>query len=141
MRTMSEQEWRAFVSEGTRTGRAGVTRADGSPHVTPIWLLLDGADVVFTTSSASVKGRVLRRDPRLSICIDEDRPPYQYVMITAEARFVEDSDELLRWATALGGRYTGADRAEEYGRRNAVPDEFLVRARITKVIAYSDIAS
>lgn len=140
MEKMTEAEWRAFVSAGTRTGRLGVTRADGSPHVTPIWFVLDGSDVVFTTESSSIKGRVLRKDPRISICVDDDRPPYSYVLITASATISEDLEELRKWATVLGGRYMGADRAEEYGSRNGVPGELLVRARISKVIANRDIA-
>lgn len=140
MEKMTEAEWRAFVSAGTRTGKLGVTRADGSPHVTPIWFVLDGSDVVFTTGADSIKGRVLRKDPRVSICVDDDTPPYAYVLITAEATISEDLAEMRKWATELGGRYMGADRAEEFGARNAVPGELLVRARISKVIAARDIA-
>lgn len=141
MENMSEAEWRAFVLEGTRTGKAGVTRRDGSSHVTPIWFTLDGDDVVFTTGETSVKGRVLKRDPRISICVDDQQPPYSYVMLLAEASISEDLAELKKWAAVVGGRYMGADRAEEYGARNAVPGELLIRARITKVIAYRDIAA
>jgi hypothetical protein len=47
---------------------------------------------------------------------------------------------MLAWATKLGARYMGAERAEEYGKRNAVPEESLVRAKITKVIARAEIA-
>lgn len=137
---MTEAEWRAFVSAGTRTGKLGVTRADGSPHVTPIWFVLDGDDVVFNTAADSIKGRVLRRNPRLSICVDDDTPPYAYVLITAEATISEDPAELRKWATVLGGRYMGAERAEDYGRRNGVPGELLVRARISKVLAAWSIA-
>lgn len=137
---MTEAEWRAFVSHGTRTGKLGVTRADGSPHVTPIWFVLDGADVVFTTGETSIKGRVLRKNPRVSMCVDDQVPPYSYVVITAEATISEDLGELRKWATALGGRYMGADKAEAFGARNAVPGELLVRARITKVLAARDIA-
>ncbi|NYE13871.1 PPOX class F420-dependent oxidoreductase [Actinomadura citrea] len=140
METMTDSEWRAFVLEGTRTGKAAVTRKDGSPHVTPIWFVLDGDDLLFNTGRHSVKGRVLARDPRLSVCVDDQTPPFSYVLIQAEASLVEDLDELLRWATVIGGRYMGADRAEEFGRRNAVPTEYLVRARITKVIAERAIA-
>jgi PPOX class probable F420-dependent enzyme len=140
MEKMTESEWRAFVMEGTRTGKAGVTRRDGSPHVTPIWFVLDGDDVLFNTSRTSVKGRVLARDPRLSICVDDQTPPFSYVQIQAEAALVEDLDEMRRWATAIGGRYMGAGRAEEFGARNAVPTELLVRARITGVIAERAIA-
>ncbi|MEU9025347.1 PPOX class F420-dependent oxidoreductase [Actinomadura sp. NPDC048394] len=137
---MTDSEWRAFVMEGTRTGKAGVTRKDGTPHVTPIWFVLDGDDLLFTTYHESIKARVLARDPRLSVCVDDQAPPYSYVMIQAEARLTEDLDELRRWATVIGGRYMGADRAEEFGERNAVPGEFLVRARITKVVAQRDIS-
>ncbi|MES9543516.1 TIGR03618 family F420-dependent PPOX class oxidoreductase [Actinomadura sp. NPDC000600] len=140
MQRMTESEWRAFVMEGTRTGKAGVTRKDGTPHVTPVWFVLDGDDVLFNTGRHSVKGRVLARDPRVSICVDDQAAPYSYVLLQAEATLVEDLDEVLRWATAIGGRYMGADRAEEFGRRNAVPTEYLVRARITKVIAERAIA-
>ncbi|MCP9947528.1 MULTISPECIES: PPOX class F420-dependent oxidoreductase [Actinomadura] len=135
MEKMTDGEWRAFVMEGTRTGKAGVTRKDGTPHVTPIWFVLDGDALMFNTSGQSVKGRVLARDPRVSICVDDQTPPYSYVLIQAEAEIVEDLDESLRWATAIGARYMGPERAEEFGRRNAVPSEYLVRARITKVIA------
>ncbi|HZB32106.1 MAG TPA: PPOX class F420-dependent oxidoreductase [Streptosporangiaceae bacterium] len=138
---MSEAEWRKFVSAGTRTGKAAVTRADGSTHVTPIWFVLDGADLVFTTASSTVKAAALRRDPRLSICVDNQRPPYSFVMLHGTASLSDEPGELRTWATILGGRYMGADRAEEYGARNAVPGELLVRVRITKVIAERGIAS
>jgi PPOX class probable F420-dependent enzyme len=138
MEKMTDSEWRAFVMEGTRTGKAAVTRRDGSPHVTPIWFVLDGDDVLFNTGRGSVKGRVLARDPRLSICVDDQTPPY--VQLQAEATLIEDLAEMRRWATAIGGRYMGAGRAEEFGARNAVPTEYLVRARITKVIAERAIA-
>lgn len=140
MEKMTDSEWRAFAMEGTRTGKAGVTRKDGTPHVTPIWFVLDGDDVVFTTAHATVKGRALARDPRVSICVDDQAPPFSYVQIQAEATLIDDLDEMRRWAAAIGGRYMGADRAEEFGARNAVPTEYLVRARVTGVIAERAIA-
>jgi PPOX class probable F420-dependent enzyme len=140
MDQMTEAEWREFVSTGTRTGKIGVTRADGSPHVTPIWFVLDGLDLVLTTHGEGVKARALRRDPRASVCVDDERPPFSFVTLFGEATLSEDLGELRKWATILGGRYMGADRAEEYGKRNAVPGELLVRLRIGKVIAQRDIA-
>jgi PPOX class probable F420-dependent enzyme len=117
-----------------------VTTAGGAPHVTPVWFLLDGEDLVFTTGATSAKGRALRRDPRVCVCVDDDTPPYSSVSLWGEASLSEDLGELRRWATALGGRYMGADRAEEFGARNAAPGELLVRVRITKVVALRDIA-
>jgi PPOX class probable F420-dependent enzyme len=137
---MSDDQWRAFVSAGTRTAKLSSVRADGRPHIAPVWFLLDGDDVVFTTARTTVKGRNLARDPRVSICVDEDRPPYAFVILEGRATLSDDPAELLRWTTRLGGRYMGADRAEEFGRRNAVPGELVVRMRVMKVLAYADIA-
>ncbi|WAL63069.1 PPOX class F420-dependent oxidoreductase [Amycolatopsis cynarae] len=144
MYEMTRAQWWEFAGTGTRTGKLGLTRADGSPHVTPIWFVLnetaDGDELVFNTGRDTVKGRILRRDPRLSLVVDEQEPPYAFVQFTAVATLHEDLDEMLPFSTEIGARYMGADRGEEFGKRNAVPGEYLVRARITKVIALGGLA-
>lgn len=140
MAAMSEDEWRAFLAEGTRTGRLATVRANGAPHVAPIWFLPDGDDLVFTTGADTVKGRNLRRDPRASLCVDDDRPPYAFVLVDGTVTLSGDPGQLLHWATRIGGRYMGEDRAEEFGRRNGVPGELLVRLTPTRVIAQRDVA-
>jgi PPOX class probable F420-dependent enzyme len=137
---MTQEEWRAFVSHSTRTGKLSTVRADGSPHVAPIWFLLDGDSFVFTTGKDTVKGRNIARDGRAALCVDDDRPPYSYVVLQGRAEISEDHDELLAWATRLGARYMGAERAEAVGHRNAVPGELLVRVRIEKVVSESGVA-
>jgi PPOX class probable F420-dependent enzyme len=141
MATMTTQQWHEFVMTGTRTGKLAVTLGDGRPHVTPIWFVLDGDDILLTTEATSLKGRALRRDPRVSLCVDDQEPPYSFVVINGEATISEDPDELRHWAEVLGGRYMGADRAAEYGARNGVPGELLVRIRPGRVIAERDIAA
>ncbi|GAB2930670.1 PPOX class F420-dependent oxidoreductase [Streptomyces mayteni] len=138
--TMSEPEWRAFVSAGTRTAKLATVRADGSPHLAPVWFVLDGDDVVLNTGANTVKGRNLARDGRAALCVDDDTPPFAFVVIHGRATLSEDPAELLTWATRIGGRYLGEDAAERTGARNAVPGELLVRLRIEKVIAYSALA-
>ncbi|MEU0117510.1 PPOX class F420-dependent oxidoreductase [Streptomyces bobili] len=140
MQKMTEQQWRAFVTEGTRTGKLSTVRADGSPHVTPVWFLLDGDDIVLTTEKGGVKGRNLARDGRFALCVDEDRPPYAFVLLQALATISEDPDGMLRWGGLLGARYMGEDRTEEYAARNGGPGNLLVRGRIGKVIALAGIA-
>ncbi len=137
---MTESEWRAFVSTGTRTGKAALTRKDGSPHITPIWFVLDGADLYFNTAVNSLKGRILRRDPRIAICVDDQEPPYAFVIMKGQAELSEELDEMKVWATRIGGRYMGVDQAERFGARNAVPGEYLVRVRIDHVVAEKNIA-
>ena len=137
--TMTPDEVRAFLSHGTRTAKVATSLPDGQPHVTPVWFVLDGEELVFTTWGASVKGPNLRRDRRVAVVVDHEVPPYAFVHIRGHVTLSEDPEELLRFATAIGGRYMGADRADEFGRRNAVPGELLVRLRPKRVIATADL--
>ncbi|GAA1879565.1 PPOX class F420-dependent oxidoreductase [Lapillicoccus jejuensis] len=148
MRDMTRDEWREFVLTGTRTGKIAVVRKDGQPLVTPIWFLLDEGEedgtpydeLVFTTHESGAKARIIRRDPRVCVLVDDQAPPYSYVQLQGEARLSEDLDELRTWATRLGARYMGEDVAEAFGERNAVPGESLVRMRITRVVALADVS-
>jgi PPOX class probable F420-dependent enzyme len=130
----------AFLSAGTRTGKLAFTAADGRPLVAPIWFVVEHGEIVFTTHGDTAKGRAIRRDGRLALCVDLETPPYAFVQVQGTATVSEEPDELLAAATALGARYMGADRAEEFGRRNGVPGELLVRLRPTKVIAQFDVS-
>ncbi|MET8218750.1 PPOX class F420-dependent oxidoreductase [Streptomyces hirsutus] len=137
---MTDEEWRAFVSHGTRTAKLSTVRADGSPHVAPIWFVLDGDDVVFNTGRETVKGRNLARDGRVALCVDDDRPPFAFVVLRGRARTSEDPGDLVRWATRIAARYMGQDRAEEFGARNGVPGELLVRVAVEKVLSEKGVA-
>ena len=142
MRTMSDEEYRVFMAHGTRTAKAKAasTRPDGRPHITPVWFVLDGDDLIFTTRETSLKAIDLRRDPRICLCVDEETPPFDYVMFEGVVTLSEDLKELRRWAKAIGGRYMGAARAEEFGKRNGVSGELLVRVKPIRVLARADIA-
>ncbi|MEU2789807.1 PPOX class F420-dependent oxidoreductase [Streptomyces sp. NPDC007100] len=137
---MSKDEWRSFLTEGTRTGKLSTVRADGSPHVAPVWFLLDGDDLVFNTGADTVKGRNIARDGRVALCVDDERPPFSFAVVEGRAEVSDDLAEVRGWATRIAARYMGEDRAEEYGARNGVPGELLVRVRIDKVVAVADLA-
>ncbi len=141
MRTLDAEELRAFLLAGTRTAKVAVVRKDGSPLVTPVWFLPDedGA-IIFETGRSSVKGLALRRDPRVSICVEDDEPPFGFVRLDGVAKLSHDLDELRRWTIRIAARYMGEDRAEEFGRRNAGPSEMLVRVRPRRVIAQVELA-
>ncbi|MEU7154299.1 PPOX class F420-dependent oxidoreductase [Streptomyces sp. NPDC045470] len=139
-RKMSKDEWQSFLSEGTRTGKLSTVRADGSPHIAPVWFLLDGDDLVFNTGADTVKGRNLARDGRVALCVDDDRPPFSFAIVEGTAETSDELSEVRAWATRIAARYMGEDRAEEYGARNGVPGELLVRVRISKVVAVADLA-
>jgi PPOX class probable F420-dependent enzyme len=130
----------AFLSTGTRTGKLAYSGADGRPLVAPIWFIVEGDVLVFNTGKDTAKGRALARDPRAALCVDLEEPPYGFVQVQGDAELSEDPGELLRTATAIAARYMGDDRAEEYGKRNAVPGELVVRLRPAKVIAHFNIS-
>jgi PPOX class probable F420-dependent enzyme len=138
-RKMSSEQAYRFLAEGRRTGKVATVRADGSPHVAPIWFVLDGTDLVFTTGAESVKGRTLRRDPRLALVVDLEAPPYAFVLVEGTVTLSEDVAEMLPLAIAIGARYMGAEFAEEFGRRNAAPGEMLVRLTPSKIVAFDDL--
>jgi PPOX class probable F420-dependent enzyme len=133
--------WREFVAaDPPRTAKVGVTAASGQPLVAPVWVALDGDDILFNTGATTAKGRALARDPRVALCWDDERPPFQVVMVHGTAALTDDLAEVRRWATVIGGRYMGPDRAEEYGSRNGVPGELLVRVTPGRIIALRDLA-
>ena len=123
---------------GTLTGKLATVRADGRPHVAPIWFVLDGDDILFNTADTSVKAKNLQRDNRVAISVDDQVPPYSFVIVEGSASLSAEPEELLEWATAIGSRYMGSERAEEFGRRNGGPGEWLVRVRPTKIIGSDD---
>lgn len=137
---MTDATWRAFLSEGTRTAKIATTRADGRPHVAPVWFLLDGDHLVFNTHKNTIKGRTLIRDGRVALCVDDDRPPFSFVIIDGRAQVSEDVLQVRDWAARIAARYVGTDRAPEYGARNSVPGILLVRVSIDKVVALSGVA-
>jgi len=127
-------EIREFLAHGTRTAKLGFVAADGRPLVAPVWFVVEGDELLFNTAATTAKGRAIARDPRLVLCVDIEQPPYAYVQVQGVATVTEDRGELVASATLIGRRYMGAERAEEFGRRNAVPGELLVKLRPTKVV-------
>jgi PPOX class probable F420-dependent enzyme len=111
------------------------TGADGRPLVAPVWFIVEDGCIVFNTGKDTAKGRALARDPRTSLCTDLEEPPYAFVQVQGRAELSEDPADLVRTATAIALRYMGPELAEEFGKRNGVPGELVVRLRPTKVVA------
>jgi PPOX class probable F420-dependent enzyme len=152
MAEMSEKEIRRFLMQGTFTGKLATVKKDGSSHIVPIWFVLDGSkkngngdrkdgDIIFTTNGSSVKARNIERDNRVSICVDDQTPPFSFVIVYGTAKIHHyRQNELFRFATRIARRYMGKDNAEDYGRRNSAEGEVLVRIKAKRIIAEKDIA-
>ena len=141
MKSMTPSQWREFLLFGTRTAKVATVRENGHPHVAPVWFVLDGNELVFTTWSKSVKGRNLLRDPHVMISVDNEQMPFAFVLIDSTATVQELSpQELLPWATRIASRYVPSGKADSYGKRNAVVGELLIRVPLTKVVAQAAVA-
>ncbi len=141
MPTMSEtQVWSFLDAMPARPAVLATTRTDGSPHAAPVWYAVDEGSIVFNTGEQTVKARNLRRDARVTLVVDDDRPPFSFALVTGRATLSEDLAEVRHWAVVIGGRYMGAERAEEFGARNGVPGELLVRVRPDRLRGVSDLS-
>ncbi|MGW6727815.1 PPOX class F420-dependent oxidoreductase [Nocardia sp. NPDC055029] len=141
MASLADPQVREFLSHGTRTGKVAFTGADGRPLVTPVWFIVEGDELVFNTGKNTAKGRAFARDPRVALCVDLEEQPYALVEVQGTVTLSEDLDELVRTATDIAARYMGPDKAEEFGKRNGVAGELVVRVRPTKVIAHFQVTA
>ena len=139
---MTEDQIRAFLTtDPARPAILATVCEDGRPHVAPIWYVVDeDGTVLFNTGENTVKGRNLRRTGWAALSVDDDAAPFSFVSLSGPVRISEDLDEVRHWAGIIGGRYMGADRAEEYGTRNGVPGELLLRLTPEKVVSAADVA-
>ena len=140
MREMTNEEALEFLSAGTRTAKLAWVASDGRPHVAPIWFIVDDGDMLFATGEMTGKARAMSRDPRVSLVVDVEEPPYAFVKVDGTVEISQDPGEVLRVATLAGGRYMGADEAEAYGARNGAPGECVIRLRPSSIAGFDGIS-
>jgi PPOX class probable F420-dependent enzyme len=148
MAEMSKAEIAKFLMQGTFTGKLATVKKDGSSHVVPIWFVLDNennrhkvGNIIFTTGESSTKANNIRQDNRVSICVDDQVPPFSFVTIFGIAKiYPYKQKEVLKWATKIAERYMGKGNAESYGRRNSEEGSIIVRIKPTKIIGENKIA-
>jgi PPOX class probable F420-dependent enzyme len=142
MSEMTKVEIRNFLMQGTFTGKLGTINKNRTPHVVPIWFILDNKNnILFTTGDTSVKAKNIRRDNRVRLCVDDQVPLYSFVIIDGIAEIISNKPtEIYKWAKRIAGRYMGNDKSEEYGKRNSSEGELLIKIKPTKVIGEKDVA-
>jgi PPOX class probable F420-dependent enzyme len=149
MAQMTKSEIKKFLMKDTFTGKLATVKKNGSPHVVPIWFVVEVnsrnrntvGNIYFTTGRDSVKAKNIQRDSGVSICVDDQTPPFSFVSIYGNAKLIPyRQKEVLKWATKIAERYMGRKNAKAYGERNSGEDEVLVQIRPIKIIAEKDVA-
>jgi len=139
--SLQDAELSEFLMKGTRTAKIAGVKTDGSPVVSPVWFTVDDGDIIFTTMNTTLKYKTIRRDPRVSICVDDEAFPYGFAVIQGVANISELSiPELLLWTTKIAGRYVPEHLCKKFGERNAVEGEVLVRVKPSKIFAFQGVA-
>jgi PPOX class probable F420-dependent enzyme len=77
-------EKKAFANLGT-------LMKDGSPQVTPVWVDYDGKHVRINSAKGRVKDKNMRRDPRVSVSLQDPANPYRYMEV--RGRVVEITEK------------------------------------------------
>lgn len=141
-------EIRGFLKKDTFTGKLGTVDKDGNSHVVPIWFVLGDrfannkiGDIYFTTGADSTKAQNIQRNSTVSLCVDDQEPPFSFVFLRGKANiFPYKEKETIGWATKIAARYMGRKKAILYGKTNGGEGTVLVRIRPKKIIAEKDVA-
>jgi hypothetical protein len=131
-----------FVSSTpVRTANPAVLKADGSPHVAAAWVDLEGDDVEFCEAADTVKVMAILRDPRESLCGDDERPPVSSATIVGPTTTSTDGDDIFYGATRIGGPVHGTCARRGLGTTEGRASEMVGRMTPTRIVAKVDIAA
>jgi PPOX class probable F420-dependent enzyme len=117
MPALTPDERDAFLAEPGVLCRIATVRADGSPHVTPVWFIVEGGEVLITPRKESSWLGNIRREPRVALAIDEALRPYRKVTVEGTSRIVHDLGEDDAWRDLyrrIAERYVSAEGAQHY---------------------------
>jgi PPOX class probable F420-dependent enzyme len=83
--------------------------SDGAPHVSPVWIAVEGDRLAIFSTQPHLKIRNLRRDPRIAISVADERNPYRSVLIRGRVVEEIDGDEAIAIMDRMSNRYVGTD--------------------------------
>lgn len=91
-------------------GHLATVMPDGSPQVTPIWIDLEGSQVLFNTATGRVKERNIRRDPRVGLSVANRDDPYERITIRGRVVEILDGEEAVTHIDKMAQKYLGRER-------------------------------
>ena len=119
-----------------RFGALATASPDGSPHLTVMWYLLDGDEIIFNTARERRKPQNLKRDPRVSLLVFEG---YRFVRVSGHARESATGEAALSDIHRLAVRYDGEASAQQAMERFRTQERVSYRFKIGKVYSSADL--
>lgn len=123
---MTVDEREAFLAD-LHVGILSISRAEQGPLSLPIWYQYEKDDVIIGMAADSLKAKLLRRNGRASMTVQDETPPYRYVMVEGPVTIGSEERDPLSMPT----RYLGAELGKWYAEQNAGSDEESVVVRLT----------
>lgn len=113
-------------------------RADGTPHVTPVWHMAEGGEIVIAVARDTVKARNVRRNPAVALCAAADERPQPWVLVSGEARLSDEG--AADFVRAVSAHYLGAEEAKPYAEDALAQRDFtLLRISPARVAGYDGL--
>jgi PPOX class probable F420-dependent enzyme len=129
------EQWRRFLEE-PRFAVLATINPDGTPQQTVIWYQLDGDEIVMNAADTRQKTANLRRDPRLSLCVEDG---YRYVTLTGTARLIEEQAHTQADARRLAIRYRGPEEgAREADQQYSKQQRVTIRMQVEHVVFHDE---
>lgn len=138
--TMTRDQILAFLDASAPTAHLATVRADGRPHVVAIWFVRDGDDIVFVTSSASVKAKNLARTGYAALSVDDPQPPFAFVALEGPVAVDDDLEQVRHWGEIGAARYMGSEWARAYMAPDVFPDDLVCRLTPSHMTGMSNLA-
>jgi PPOX class probable F420-dependent enzyme len=91
---MTAHERREFV-RSHRIAIFGYARRDHGPAMTVVYYVMDGDDLLVSTMAARAKAKTVARNPRVSLCILDEKWPPTYLLVYGTAKIVRDFDAVV----------------------------------------------
>lgn len=124
----SKSQWERFL-KGRHVAVLATIGADGRPVLTPIWYLYIDGKMLMRTGTDSAKVANIRRDPRVTVCVQDERPPYASVTMYGKASI---EGERLGLGAKIARHYLGAVAGAAYIRVAA--EQIQQSAEVTLVV-------
>jgi PPOX class probable F420-dependent enzyme len=118
---MTVDEREAFLAD-LHVGILSIQRDGKGPLALPVWYVYEGGEVVVSIAASSAKAILLRRHGRATLTVQDEAPPYRYVMVEGPVTVSREHADI----EAIATRYLGAEMGESYARSNPPSDESAV---------------
>ncbi len=132
---MTPEERKTFLAEH-RLCVVGYERESGPPALSPVYYVMDGDDLLISTTASRAKAKAVRRSPEVSVCVLGEAMPFPYLTVFGRGSIEEDGapDLMMRVGEKMSGnpipeaaRPAIEQRARDEGRvvLRVTPERFV----------------